>query len=835
MIATLLQNWQIADFVPGEGSGDDDGTWLPVEAPADTFLALHAAGRIPHPFAPDGEKACAWVKDREWWWRTEFAAPPTAAGERVELVFEGLDTFATIWLNGVEIGSTANMFLEWRFDIGALLRHDCANRLAVRFTPTATMVAGREVEAWPIIGDPIHLSKRTLIRKAQFGWGWDWAPALPTVGIWKPVRLERHRDAAIRDLRFETLAIGRTARVAATVEIETFGSSRPRCTVTLVDPAGNPVVSGHPDEAGRIEFTIDEPRLWWTADLGEPTLYTLTAALENGQSRQRRVGIRTVALDQSPDPDEPGATFFRFVLNGTPIFARGANWIPASSFPAAVDEATYRDLLGRASVAHMNMVRVWGGGIYEHDAFYETCDRLGLLVWQDFMFACAPYPEEPGDFVASVRAEVTHQVRRLRNHPCLACWCGNNEGDAVQDFVNRMNGRADRFSGDLYIHGIIPEILAALDPATPYRPGSPNGEPSANSMKSGDVHNWTVWHGLPPIPDAEPVGAMDLSPDGVAFTRYAEDRSRFVSEFGIQAAPALETWRRWGVPETTALDDALFLDRIKDHPKDKVFAMLASVTPTPNDLSTYVDYTQALQAEGLAFGIAHYRRRKPHNSGTLIWQFNDCWPGVSWSLIDGDGVAKPSWYAVARAYAPLAASFRACGEEDEAELWVSNDTSEAIALAVDLALSTLAGEVLWHRKVEVVAPANASVAVERFRVDGAPNRVLTARSARFPDARHFFAPLKDVPFAGALDGSIVPCEGGVDVRLRARGYCPFVTLTTPDPRARFTDNAFDLADGECRTISVVGGGQDGAGLVVRSLLQRTLTPALTLAERSLVK
>jgi len=749
------------------------------------------------------------VKEREWWWRTTFDASPPRSDERVLIVFEGLDTFATIWVNGVQMGVTSNMFLEHRIDVGAVLRADLENQVIVRFTPPARVVADKRMETWPIIADPISESKRNFIRKAQFGWGWDWGPRLPTVGIWRPVRIERQRTASLKDVRFETLEIGAVARVAVTVTVDAFRPAPLDVAIELTDDAGLLVACAIVDlaRANRVELFIERPRLWWTSGLGKATLYTLTVTLRSGGEQLARVthqvGIRVISLDTSADPQEPGCNFFRFVLNGVPIFARGANWVPASSFVGALAPSDYADLLERAATANMNMIRVWGGGIYEHEAFYEECDRRGLLVWQDFMFACAPYPEHEPEFVESVREEVAYQIRRLRSHACLALWCGNNEGDAVQGFINRLAGKQDPFPGDLYIHTIIPQTLAQLDPATAYWPGSPYGGLSHNSMRAGDVHNWTVWHGLPPTPDDVPVGTFDHSPEGVAYTRYAEDMSRFVSEFGIQAAPDLATLARWMRPEAMQLGSDGFLNRIKDRPRDKVNAMLLPVTGLPVTLRQYVEFTQIVQAEGLKFGIEHYRRRTPHCSGALLWQYNDCWPGISWSIIDHDRVAKPAWYAVRRAYAPIMASFKALAD-DEVELWVTNDTLAPVIVTARIELVTLAGAALSITELQVSVPATASLSIWQGHSAAAADRVLLVRSPQFEGNRHFFAVLKDMPFgpdAPAMDIEQVDAHT-LRVTLTATNYIYGARLLTSHAATRFSDNFFDLFSGESRSISI---------------------------------
>lgn len=837
-----LADWLIKDFLPGEGDirtlrPDPDAGWIHASAPGDTYLALHAAGRIAHPFAAQNEPACAWVSQREWWWHTSFDAAPAERNERLLLIFEGLDTYATVWLNGQLLGETDNMFLGARFDVGARVHDGEANDLAIRFTAPADKVAGKTMETWDIIADPIKTSKRNFIRKAQFGWGWDWGPALPTVGLWRPVRLERQALASIASVRFATVAIGNHASVQIDALVDAFSAGAAlTLVIDLLAPDGVSVASqtlALDAASASIALSVAEPQLWWTPEMGGQPLYTLNVALlaagENVDRRSQRVGLRTIALDTTADAAEPGTNFFRFVLNGVPIFARGANWIPASSFVGALERSDYEHLLREAAAANMNMVRAWGGGLYEHDAFYDLCDELGLLVWQDFMFACAPYPEHEAAFVDSVRAEVDFQIERLRNHPSLALWCGNNEGQAVHQFMDRMQHRKTAYPGDLYFADLIPQALARLDPVTPYWPGSPYGGPAHNSMRAGDVHNWTVWHGLPPVPDADPVGGFDHSPEAVAYTRYAEDKARFVSEFGIQSAPSMQTLRHWLAPDQLVLGSAGMLNRIKDHPQNKVDAMLISVTGLPATLEQYIDFTQIVQAEGLKFGIEHYRRRKPHCSGTLIWQFNDCWPGVSWSLIDHDRVRKPSWYAVARAYAPVMASFKRL-DDGAIELWVVNDTPRPVPVDAIVAMNALSGAPLWSVAVVSDAPANSSAMV--WRIDGdqvadAATHVLTVRSPAFAPNRFLFSPLEEIPFAPSPP--IFSCQpdacGGLTVTLTGTSYHLLVQVDCTSAGAIFSDNNFDLMEGEVRTLEArsLDGVLKPEDITVRSLF--TAAPA----------
>jgi beta-mannosidase len=461
-----------------------------------------------------------------------------------------------------------------------------------------------------------------------------------------------------------------------------------------------------------------------------------------------------------------------------------------------------------AAQANMNMIRVWGGGVYEDDAFYDLCDQLGLLVWQDFMFACAPYPEHDPAFVENVRAEAGEQIRRLRHHACIALWCGNNENQAIHGFFNSRSRQDDPLLGLLYYDRILPELLAQLDPATPYRASSPLDGPKNdhNNMMVGDVHDWTVWHGLPKLNGDEPLPEYDRSPAGVAYTRYAEDTGRFISEYGIQSSPAMATLLRALPPDQQVLDSPGFLNRIKDRPQDKVNAMLVNVTGLPHTLEEYVDFTQLTQAEGLKFGIEHFRRRKPHCSGSLIWQFNDCWPGISWSIVDYYGFAKASYHYVRRAYAPVMASF---AEVDGGiELWIVNDTLAPAAGELNLTLDAFEGGTPWSQAMDYLVAPNASRRIwhsEGF--DGGANHVLSVRCAagRFPANQRFFAPAKDllrnVPRPPQVTANKVD-ERTTVVTLAAQDYLYFVHLLTDDEYLSFSDNYFDLRAGETRVITV---------------------------------
>ncbi len=808
----MFDNWKLQDFAFGEGAAQkafadnyNDNAWLDIDVPGDIHRTLIAEDRIEDPFYDQNEDKCAWMEEREWWYRCRFDGPAQEPGddERFVLVFHGLDTFVTIWLNGTEIGTHQNMFREAVFDITEALCYGQENTLALCFDPPLQHIDGFDntQQYW---GRNVE---RVFMRKAQFGYGWDWGPRLPTIGVWRPVELRHERKATLKSVHFYTLEIEQDqALVAVKIDIERFATDVPLdIELNIAQQTQTLTLEPHQTQI-RSYLQIDNPQLWWTHDLGEAHLYDLKVSLSHKDqllaTHRQQVGIRTLQLDQSPDTDEPGTRFFRFVLNGVPIFAKGADWIPCDSFVGAIPDAQYEKLLKAAVEVNMNMLRVWGGGIYEHDVFYRLCNQLGILVWQDFMFACAAYPEDNPDFVAEVKAEAIYQVQRLRSHPCLALWCGNNENQWIHE--NRFRTH-EPVPGALYYHHILPQVVAEYDGQIPYWYGSPYGGNDHNSMNQGNRHNWDVWHGQFPRKFGEP-GRHENTPESVSYLRYAEDSGRFISEFGMHAAPVYETLRRNIPPEQLYHHSPSMDHHNKDNPKNKGDNLMLSVTGLPDTLEDYIDFSMIAQAEGLKFGIEHYRRRKPHCSGTLIWQLNDCWPVLSWSLIDYYGFGKAAYYYARRFYAPLMASFKAL-EDGTIELWVVNDSLQPLKEELQVHLGSFTGDVLWENTLNVSISANASQCVYQWsanEIDAAPNHYLAVTSARLATNRHFFVPIKDLqrkPVAPQVSIEQID-DHHLDVHLKADSYAFFVHLIVPDEHTQFTDNYFDLLPSEERTISV---------------------------------
>jgi beta-mannosidase len=513
-------------------TGTDE--WLAAQVPGGVHTDLMAAGLIADPFLGDEELRVQWVAEEGWEYRRTFTVDAAvAAEEHLELVFDGLDTLADVRLNGQLVGSADNMFRTWRWDVtGRLLAGE--NELTVLFH--SAVRRGAELNAVRALDRPKEtLAGGPYLRKAPCHFGWDWGPHLPNIGMWQDMRLEGWSVARLTDVRLSQSIEGKRARIEARAEIEwTSGSAVPlTATVRIDHPDGrvDSVDAAIPAGQSTVDLSIEiaDPELWWPNGLGAQPLYRVEVELAAGDRRldtkTYQVGLRTLELRR--EPDQWGESF-TFVVNGVPVFAKGSNWIPADSFPARVTPAQLDALLGAAAATNHNMVRIWGGGYYETETFYDLCDRYGILVWQDFMFACSVYPLTDRAFLANLEVEVGEQVRRLRHRACLALWCGNNEmerGWTIWGW-DRPENTDLKVAYLQFFSETLAEWVAAGDPVTPYWPSSPSsGRPLEAPIggNSGDEHEWIVWHALAP------------------FSAYGHETYRFVSEFGFESLPAMAT------------------------------------------------------------------------------------------------------------------------------------------------------------------------------------------------------------------------------------------------------------------------------------------------------
>lgn len=616
--------------------------WLPATVPGNVFTDLLSNGKIPDPFWGEHERQLQWIERADWTYQTTFT--PTAdllANGEIDLVAEGLDTLATITLNGTEIARTESMFVGYRFPIKPWLKPG-SNELQISFANTRDYINARRT--------PDHygewndfLGGSSLIRKQPCSYGWDWGPRLAGAGIYLPIYLEGHSAFRIESVRIQQEHQPDGVTLSLFPELSPSGNQATDYAIR-VSFEGKTLL-----ETTDLRFAIPSPKLWWPNGLGPQPLYELEITLldEAGSPLDvwcRKIGLRSIQLDRHPD--EFGESF-QFVINGRPIFAKGANWIPAHHFVTEAGENVYEDLLTSAVDAQMNMIRVWGGGIYEREIFYDLCDQKGLLVWQDFMFACALYPGN-ADFRALVEREAEYQVRRLAHRACLALWCGNNELELMSDFICRFPDRKEAYESIFY--QLLPSAVARWDGQTAYWPGSPHNpegyEKGPNNERAGDCHFWDVWHERKPV------------------KRYEEMRFRFCSEFGMQSLSSPEVTATFCPPESLNI----FSPEMDCHQKNKagnqiIFDYVSRRYRFPKDYASLAYLSELNQAYCLKIGVEHFRRSMPRTMGALYWQLNDCWPGASWSSLEFGGRWKALHYEAKRFFAPALISVHVPGTE----------------------------------------------------------------------------------------------------------------------------------------------------------------------------
>jgi beta-mannosidase len=787
---------------------------------------------IEDPFYRDNEKKLQWIGKTDWEYETTFrVAPGVLARRNVELVFRGLDTYATVTLNGVPVLSADNMFREWRADCKGALRAG-RNVLRVVFRSPINEVLPRMREIGyelPAVNDQGEKTS-PYTRKAPYHYGWDWGPRFVTSGIWRPVTLEAWDEVRIADFHVAQRELDREKAVlVAAVELVSAAGGSARVVITDADgraiAAARDVMLRRGPNRVTLEFGLKSPRLWWPNGLGPQNLYRFGARVftDGGGEADRattRVGLRTLELRQQPDR---WGKSFEFIVNGVPVFAKGGNWIPADSFPVRVGRERYRQLLSAARDANMNMLRVWGGGIYEADDFYELCDELGLLVWQDFMFACSMYPADPA-FLENVRLEATDNVKRLRRHPSVVLWCGNNEVETAWQHW----GWKERLPAKLWddyqkiFHDVLPAVVAEHDPSRPYWPSSPssNLEDDADSQKMGDVHYWGVWHASLPFSD------------------YEKQLPRFMSEYGFQSFPLIETVGAYTLPADRQIESPVMLAHQK-HPRGNqlVREYMLREYAEPRDFESFLYVSQVLQAEGIRVGAEHLRRLRPRNMGSLYWQINDCWPVASWSGIDYFGRWKALHYYARRFYQNILLSPHE--EEGAVKLHVVSDATAPLEAQLDVTLSDFEGRVLFERRLPVTVPPLSSAVYlslpkHELLAGRDPRKVflnceLSAGGSVQSSSRLFFEPFKNLSLQPApeIAAQVGPApHGALRVTLRANRLARNVYLSAGRHEGAFADNFFDLLPGrEVRVVFRPRGGRMSAAELRRSLRVRSLADA----------
>lgn len=630
-----------------EFSQSGKNSYYKAKVPGCVHTDLLRADLIPDPFRGENELELDWIEHTDWEYRLSFSVPASILNrEHVELVFEGVDTLGSISLNDHLIGRTENMFTEYRFEVKEFLQPE-NNLLIVNFlNPMDYIAEKRKLHSFPEWNDPVGGASN--IRKQQCSFGWDWGPRFVTCGIYKPVYLEAWTKNRIDSVLVKQVHENGTVTLHIEPELANPGSKSSlsfRCRLSL---KGTAVAF-----SDSLKLIVDNPRLWWPKGLGSQPLYELVVDLIDGKkvidSVTTSIGLRTIVLDRSKDQ---WGEKFQFTVNGTPVFAKGANWIPADSFVPRIKESIIRDLLTSAAKANMNMLRVWGGGIYESDTFYDYCDRLGILVWQDFMFACSLYPGD-SHFLSLVKDEAVTQIKRLRNHPCIALWCGNNEIEQMPHEITANPFRKKAYE-DLF-YELLPSLILKHSSHIPYWPSSPHNpegyEAGYNSEKGGDAHFWDVWHSRKRV------------------KYYEEKLFRFCSEFGMQSFCSPRTAKQFTSPS----DMNIFAISMESHQKNPagnliILEYISRLYRFPRNYAALAYLSQINQAYCMKVAVEHFRRNMPQVMGALYWQLNDCWPVASWSSIEYGGRWKALHYHARRFFSPILVCAHVPGDEYQGKL-----------------------------------------------------------------------------------------------------------------------------------------------------------------------
>ena len=634
-------SWSTLDGAWEFRSTTDSG-WLPATVPGTVHTDLMATGRLPDPYRSTYEDSVQWVEHLDWTYRRQFTVTDAQlANAHVDLVFEGLDTYATIRLNGNHIGQADNMHRTWAFPVKHLLRQG-VNDVEVTFrSPVARggellAVYGRSLPADNDMGTP---AVSPFVRKAGIHFGWDFAPRLVTSGIWQRTGIRAWSGVRIAHVTLVQEGRGGLRQLRITVHTEGHADNAMQAAIRL---GGRPLQGEWERLADGLRFSTSIPDTgrWWPHTMGEPMLHLLEVELIQAGHASRwegLVGLRDIALDQRPDSM---GTPFRFVVNGSPMFAQGANLVPPDMFLPRAGDAGWLSCVRHLKDLGANMVRVWGGGVYPPDAFFEACDSAGILVWQDLMFANTMVPDDSA-FTANVEAEVRGQVLRLQHHACLAHWCGNNEIDVAwhnwgwQDTYAITAPDSARMwrSYVALFRERLPRLIGQLDPGRPYSSTSPlSNWGNPEGLRHGSLHYWGVWHGDEP------------------FASFRTNVGRFVSEYGSQSYPAWETLEQWAAPEDLAPGSAFWALRQKSYKGDAAIALQARLHGLPvRDRRELVETSRQLQAMAYRTAIEAHQRA-PWCAGTLLWQLNEPWPGASWSLVEYGGRVKPAYQAVREAY-----------------------------------------------------------------------------------------------------------------------------------------------------------------------------------------
>ncbi|GAB2540770.1 beta-mannosidase [Gracilibacillus alcaliphilus] len=802
---------QLTDWQFKEAAADE---WKKATVPGCVHTDLLDHGIIEDPFVGKKELDVQWIDKKDWEYQTTFdVSDKTLQEDRIELTFEGLDTYADVQLNGTTILKANNMFRIWKIDIKDQLQLG-ENTLHVYFhSPIQHDIDKPDQIGFNYPADNDHSEdggvgeKKLSIfaRKAPYHYGWDWGPRFVTSGIWKEVYIEAWSELKLQDVYLEQQEVtAKQATVMAKLEVETTNPQE--VIINISDQYGWEHQQTVSVETGKqiveVPFTKEAPKLWWTNGLGEAHLYQFTFEILSAEQQllsdyQLTTGLRSLRFVR--EPDSYGESFY-FELNGVPVFAKGANHIPNDSFQTSVTKERYLHEILTAVDSNMNMLRIWGGGIYEYDAFYEYCDQYGILVWQDFMFACSMYPGDEA-FLANVKQEAIDQVKRLRNYASLALWCGNNEIDSAwAEYIEEAGwGWKQLYNADQrkqlwedyekLFHQLLPEVIEQYNPVTSYWPSSPiqnlshtgSRHATNHTVTKGDMHYWDVWHGLKPL------------------EAYKENVGRFMSEYGFQSFPEEKTLREYAKEEELELESDVMLHHQKNGSGNRLIKnYMEMYYKEPKDFLAFVHVSHILQADAIKQAVEGHRQHMPYCMGTLYWQMNDCWPVASWSGMDYFGRWKALQFVMKDRFKPTV--LIADQTEEQLAIYAVSDVTEEQEAELVCTLYDFQGNVLDKTHKPVVIQANTSTKIAEedlsaFEQIDWSNSVLHCElikgEEQIDSIHHLFSKPKDIK----LENTQITCtivEGGIE--LEADSFALNVWLDT-EQTGHFDDNNFSLIPG----------------------------------------
>ena len=797
--------------------------WYPATVPGVVHTDLMDNKIIEDPFFRLNERGMQWIDKEDWIYQTTFQLTPEMMGrENIDLIFKGLDTYADVYLNEKKILEANNMFREWKTSIKPDLKPG-ENVLKIYFHSPIKV----DIPKWDALpyqyeagndqsenGGVFNKKVSVFARKAGYHYGWDWGPRLVTSGIWRPVYVEAWDNARINDVFIRQPEVSKS-RASLIGEVEILADKEiDQANVTITEAASGRVLAGQTVSLQKginkisLPFSIKSPKLWWSNGLGEPHLYSfrtdLTVNNQTSDAWTEEVGLRSLKIINRPDED--GKTFY-VELNGIPVFAKGANYIPQDNFLPRVTPGQYEKTILDAANANMNMLRIWGGGTYESDLFYQLCDRYGILVWQDFMFACSLYPAE-GELLENIRQEAIDNVKRLRNHACIALWCGNNEcNDAWFNWgwQKRYKAQNPEYEQKIWkqfndqYNVTLPQVVEEYAPESFYWPSSPFARYDGGSDdRNGDRHYWEVWHGKKPI------------------EMYNKERSRFFSEYGFQSFPEFESVKRYAPRQE---DWDIYSEVMMSHQRGGMHAnelietYLLNEYRKPRNFEAFLYMNHVLQGDAIKTAIEAHRRDMPYCMGTLFWQHNDCWPVASWASRDYYGRWKAQHYFARKAYRDILVSPIA-DEDGQLKVQIVSDRHKACNGRLEVKVMKLTGEVLNSYKRNVIVDANSSKALFSVPLDEALKGVrkedvfihavlLTDKGNSNYTNNYFLVKQKEVNYPKAqLATSVQPIEGGFEVTLSSDNFARAVFIATGDANSSFSDNYFDILPGSSVKVEV---------------------------------